>query len=244
MKVIAVIPARMDSKRLKEKVLIDICGKPMIQHVYERVSLCSMVDETIIACDDDRVVDAAYKFGANAVMTSKDHTSGSDRIAEIVKDLDCDVVINVQGDEPLIHGEIIEDLIGGLTADIDADMATVAKEIENKTDFENPNIVKVVTDLKKNALYFSRAPIPYDRDSTSHRPLKHIGIYGFKKGALIKFSQLPKSVLEETEKLEQLRALEAGMTIKVIETEFESIGVDTEEELEKVRKVVESGIYL
>lgn len=251
MKVIGVIPARWKSQRFEGKVLAELLGKPMIQHVWERAKESRVLDDLIIAADNEEVMKAVKGFGGKAVYTSKDQPSGTDRIAEVVNPLDVEVIVNIQGDEPLIHHTMIDGLANALLEDKRAPMATVVKKINDKRKLLNPNVVKCVIDKDGYALYFSRSPIPYMRkDSESHSMLdihswfsdnsgdatpqnyyKHIGIYAYTKDFLFTYTNLPKSKLEETEKLEQLRALENGFKIKTIETEFDTIGVDTPDDL-------------
>ena len=237
-KIIAVIPARWRSTRFEGKVLAKIVGKSMIQHVWERSKESSTVEETIIACDDERVLNEAQSFGAKAVMTSKDHESGTDRIAEAVVNIDADIIINIQGDEPLIDPKVIDALAEALIEDEESLMATVAKKIEDERELNDSNVVKVVVDTKGNALYFSRQTIPFDREGSVGQYLKHLGIYAYRKDFLMKYKDLPQSHLEETEKLEQLRVLEAGYRIKIVETDVETIGVDTKEDLEQVEAIL------
>ena len=239
MDVIGVIPARYSSIRFEGKVLADILGKPMIQHVWERAKQARALDEVIIACDHEAVADAARKFGAKWVMTSKGHASGTDRIAEIINPLDVKIVVNIQGDEPLIHPTMIDSVARALLDDPRVSMATVMKKIEDPNLINDPNIVKVVTDKNNFALYFSRAAIPYlavNSDIKQPVYFKHIGLYGYTKDFLFIYKNLPASNLENIEKLEQLRALEEGFKIKVIETKFDTIGVDTPSDLEKVKE--------
>ncbi len=239
MKIIGVIPARLGSTRLQGKVLIEIAGKPMIAHVWERAKQSKLLSDLIIACDDEKVLKAVKKFGGKAVLTSIDHPSGSDRIAEVIRDLDVDIVINIQGDEPLIHHSVIDNLANALLKDPATPMATVIKVLEKKEDLENPNVVKVVIDEHKNALYFSRAAIPFNREHKKDVTYyKHLGIYAYRKDFLFVFKNLPKSKLEKAEGLEQLRVLEAGYKIKTVETDIETIGVDTAEDLKKVEKLL------
>ena len=237
MKTIGVIPARWASTRLPGKILVDLNGKPMIQHVWEKAKKAAALDDVLIACDDERVQEACAAFGATAVMTSLDHASGTDRIVEAVKDLDADIVVNVQGDEPLISPDVINALADVLQSDAQCPMATVIKKLENEEDFLNPSVVKVVTDRNGIALYFSRHAIPFNREEKDFSGMvvyKHLGIYAYRKDFLIKFNELPFSSLEQTEKLEQLRVLEGGYKIKTVETDFETIGVDTPEDLQRV----------
>ena len=231
---IGVIPARWASTRFEGKVLAPIAGKPMIQHVFERVKNCRSLNQILIACDHESVYKAAMSFGAVAVMTSPKHVSGTDRIAEAVQRMKADLVVNIQGDEPLINPKIIDDLVKALQSDSTCVMATVIKVIDQKEDLANPNVIKVVIDKNYNAIYFSRSPIPYNRDNKDIRYYKHLGIYAYRYDFLSAFTKLKKSPLEEAEQLEQLRALEAGYKIKTIVTDTETIAVDTREDLERV----------
>lgn len=244
MKVIGVIPARWASVRFEGKVLADINGKPMIQHVWERAKQSSLLDDVYIACDDDRVFDAAQDFGARAVMTSVDHPSGTDRIAEACQHSDADVIVNIQGDEPLIDPGVIDSLVKVMIDDASCSMATVIKRITDKADISNPNVVKVVIDQKGWALYFSRAVIPFDRENKDFESVtyfKHLGLYAYKKDFLSTLTALPESCLERIEKLEQLRVLEAGYKIKTVETTNDSVSVDTEEDLNHVVALLDKG---
>lgn len=235
MKTIGVIPARWASTRFEGKVLADINGKPMIQHVWERAKQSECLDDLVIACDDQRVVKAAEKFGAQAILTSADHASGTDRIAEVVEPLEVDIIINIQGDEPLICPTIIDSLVKMLIDDPSCSMGTVIKVIDNEDELANTNIVKVVIDGEMNALYFSRVGIPHNRDrNDTILHYKHLGIYAFRKEFLLCYKNLPKSNLEIAEQLEQLRALEYGYKIKTVLTEIDTIGVDTPEDLKQV----------
>lgn len=251
MRIVAVIPARWQSTRFKGKVLADLNGKPMIQHVWERVKRAHSVGEVIIAVDKDKVQKAVEAFGARAVFTSPEQPSGTDRIAEVMADVDADVVINVQADEPLIHPLMIDELASVFEYEKEVQMATLIKRIHKKEDIVNPNVVKVVVDRKGDALYFSRSPIPYIRgkmteaqtnpevmQDISERYFKHVGMYAYTKEFLFTFKNLPKSILETEECLEQLRALEHGYRIRTIETRYETIGVDTPEDLERVKEIL------
>ncbi len=241
MNAIGVIPARFGSTRFCGKILADICGKPMIQHVWEQAKLARSLDDVIIACDDERVKEAADSFGANCVMTSKDHTSGTDRIAEVVNSIDVDIVVNIQGDEPSIQPLMIDSLVDALLKDDSVYMGTLAKKIVDSAEVSNPNVVKVVLDRNGFALYFSRAVIPYNRASSDQvNPVyfKHIGLYAYTKDFLFTYKNMAASSLEKAERLEQLRVLENGFAIKVIETKFDTIGVDTPQDLEKVRRLL------
>jgi 3-deoxy-manno-octulosonate cytidylyltransferase (CMP-KDO synthetase) len=244
MDVIGVIPARYASTRIEGKVLADILGKPMIQRVYERAKQALLLDDLIIACDDERVAQAAKEFGAKAVMTSKDHPSGTDRISEVVNPIDAKIVINIQADEPLIHPTMIDGIARALLDDKSITMATVMKRIEDAHLKNDPNVVKVVVDRNNFALYFSRSAIPHhSANSEVKSPVyyKHIGLYGYTKDFLFIYKNLPPSVLEKTERLEQLRVLEEGFRIKVIETKYDTISVDTAEDLEKVKAYLAKG---
>jgi len=241
MDIIGVIPARYSSVRFPGKVLADLLGKPMIQHVWERAKQVRILDEVIIACDHNIVLEAARAFGAKAVMTSKEHLSGTDRIAEVVNPLDVKIVINIQGDEPLIHPTMIDSVARALLDDRTLTMSTIMKKIEGLDKVLDPNIVKVIVDKNNFALYFSRAAIPYLASSSEVKhPVyyKHMGLYGYTKDFLFTFKNLPASSLEKTEKLEQLRVLEAGYRIKAIETKFDTQSVDTPEDLEKVKTIL------
>jgi 3-deoxy-manno-octulosonate cytidylyltransferase (CMP-KDO synthetase) len=237
MDVIGVIPARYYSSRFEAKVLADILGKPMIQHVWERAKQAIVLDDLIIACDDERVAEVAKNFGANAVLTAKGHSCGTDRISEVVNPLDVRIVINIQGDEPLIQPMMIDALAQTMLDDGTICMATIMKKIEDPDELEDPHVVKVVVDKNNFALYFSRAAIPFFAQSSEVKsPLyyKHIGLYAYTKDFLFTYKNMPVSTLEGIECLEQLRVLEEGYRIKVIETKYDTIGVDTPEDLEKV----------
>ena len=236
MKVIAVIPARYSSSRFDGKALANIHGKPMIEWVYRQTVKSLLVNKTIVATDDERIFQVVKKFGGDAIMTSADNKTGTDRIAESVKNIETDLVVNVQGDEPLITPEVIDSVVQPLLDDSKLPMATAACKIKNQQELDNPNVVKVTMDNQDYALYFSRSRIPYQgkHQENSFLFYKHLGIYSYRKDFLLHFSNLPQSILEKTEKLEQLRALENGHKIKVVKTKYDGIGVDTEEDLEKV----------
>ncbi len=239
MDVIGVIPARYSSTRFEGKVLADILGKPMIQHVWERAKQAKVLDDLIIACDNERVLEVATAFGAKVIFTAKGHISGTDRIIEVVNPLEVKVVVNIQGDEPLINPVAIDMAAQALLDDATVCMATIMKRIENIQDADNPDVVKVVVDKNNFALYFSRAAIPFRaRNSEVGPPVyyKHIGLYAYTKDFLFTYRNLTVSALENTEKLEQLRVLEHGYRIKVIETKYDTIGVDTPDDLEKVKE--------
>jgi 3-deoxy-manno-octulosonate cytidylyltransferase (CMP-KDO synthetase) len=236
MKTIGVIPARFASTRFPAKVLANIDGKPLIRHVWEKAVLCRELDEVLIACDHDEVFKAAQGFKARVVMTDPNHISGSDRIAEAIKDLKVDIVVNIQGDEPFIDSRTIDALAVLLKQDTNIMMGTVIKVIGDDADFINPNVVKCVVDDQGYALYFSRSPIPYDRNKSSSlgaKKYKHLGLYAYRKDFLTQYKNWPKGVLESAEELEQLRALEHGVKIKTTVTAYESIAVDTPQDLQK-----------
>lgn len=239
MDVIGVIPARYGSTRFEGKVLAELCGKPMIQWVWEAAKRAKILDEVIVACDDKRVEEAVVSFGGSAVFTAKEHLSGTDRICEVVNPLEVKVVVNIQADEPLIDPVMIENVARPLLEEPALNMTTLMKEIDDPQEIAEPNVVKVLTDKNGLALYFSRAAIPYQRDkSLDVTYYKHIGLYAYTKDFLFIFKNLPESALERIEKLEQLRVLEEGFRIKVIETNISTLGVDTPEDLEKVKKIL------
>jgi 3-deoxy-manno-octulosonate cytidylyltransferase (CMP-KDO synthetase) len=232
------IPARWGSTRFPGKALHHIAGKPLVQHVWERCQQCRAVDEIVIATDDERIVAAAESFGAKAVMTSMDHPSGTDRIAEAAQKCgDYDLIINVQGDEPLISPSLIDQLTRELRADASIRMITAAAVIHDETQVNDPNVVKVVTDVHGDALYFSRSALPFVRVATANTHHKrHLGIYGFRRDFLLEFVSWQPSMLEQTECLEQLRAMENGVRLRVVLTEDLSPGVDTLEQAQALEK--------
>lgn len=242
MDITAIIPARYASTRLPGKPLLDISGKPMVQHVYERAQSAELVNRVIVATDDRRIFDAVERFGGKVVMTSESHKSGTDRLAEVAKGLDSDIIVNIQGDEPLIEPGMIDEAIRPLMEDGSIVMGSLKAEIRDETELNNPNVVKVVVDRNDFALYFSRHPIPYIRDDSPLSLLtgrfKHIGLYVYRRDFLLEYAGMPQTPLEEAEKLEQLRALENGYRIKVPTTRYQSIGVDTDEDLERVRRLL------
>lgn len=230
-KAIAIIPARYGSTRFPAKVIANLKGKPIIQWVYEKAKL-SIADEVYIATDNELVFNTVTEFGGEAIMTSTDHPSGTDRIREAVTNLEGDIIINVQGDEPLIPVSVINELIETMKQDPEIEMGTVAVPCERSDVENNPNIVKVVFDTNNYARYFSRAMIPFLREGGDPTPVyRHWGIYGYRRDILEKYVSLDEGVLEKCEKLEQLRALENGISIKVILSDLESIGIDTPEDL-------------
>lgn len=239
MEVLGVIPARYDSVRFPGKLLSNILGKPLIQWTWENASKSVLLDDLIIACDDSRIYKIASDFGAKVIMTSKKHESGTDRICEAVADIDTKFVVNIQGDEPLIRHSLIDTLISTMQVDESVVMATVIKEIKSPEEINDYNVVKVVVDRNNFAIYFSRYPIPFNRENSEGiRYFKHIGIYGYTKEFLYIFKNLPHSLLEKAERLEQLRALEAGYRIKVVETKDDCVGVDTPQDLKRVEELL------
>jgi len=240
MKVIAVIPARLASTRLPRKMLREIAGVPLLAWVYRGVRRCSSVEQVIVATDSDEIMRFCEKQGFVARMTSAAHRSGTERVHEISTALAADVYLNVQGDEPLTRPEHIESLIEAMqgTGVEVGTLKTAAAEI----DVNNPSAVKVVTDSTGRALYFSRATIPHDRDGVGPRYYKHLGFYGYRKDALDKFVRWPESLLERSERLEQLRFLENGVAIHVAETPFDTVGVDTEEDVRRVEEILKSNL--
>jgi len=241
MEAIGIIPARYGSTRFEGKVIKDLCGKPVIQHVYERAKKAKTLDSLIIAADDDRIIKVVQGFGGKVVFTSKSHSTGTDRLTEVVNDIDVKIVVNIQGDEPLIHSMVIDDLVRAMQSDPGLAMATVVKRSRSVEEFRSPDVVKAIVDQNKMALYFSRSPIPtlLNPDAEGAFFYKHIGIYAYNKDFLFTFKKLPASYLESNERLEQLRALEYGYRIKVIETQFETVGIDTPEDLELAKTILD-----
>ena len=241
MKIIAVIPARYASTRFPAKLMQDLGGKTVILRTYEAAQQSNLFDDVFVVTDSDLIYKEIVSNGGKAIMSIKEHESGSDRIAEAVENMDLDIVVNVQGDEPFINTEALEKLIEVYKKDTDkkVDLASLMCEITDEDEIENPNNVKVVVDQNGFALYFSRSVIPYPREkNVGVRYMQHIGIYAFRKQALLDFYSLPMKSLEASEKLEQLRYLEFGKRIKMIETADKSIGIDTPEDLEKARKML------
>ena len=241
MKIIAVIPARYASTRFPAKLMQDLGGKTVIQRTYQAAVNTRLFDDVFVVTDSILIYDEIITNGGKAIMSIAAHESGSDRIAEAVENLDVDIVVNVQGDEPFINTKPLAELLDVFRNDFDkkVDLASLMFEIKDTAEIENPNNVKVVTDQNGFALYFSRSVIPYPRNiNAGVRYMKHIGIYAFRKQALLDFYRLPMKSLEATEKLEQLRYLEFGKRIKMVETDQGSIGIDTPEDLEKARKLI------
>ncbi|MBM7652578.1 3-deoxy-manno-octulosonate cytidylyltransferase [Neobacillus cucumis] len=237
MKAIGVIPARYGSTRFPGKPLALIHDKPMIQHVYEQVSKSKELDLVVVATDHELIKTAVESFGGKAVLTRTDHETGSDRIAEVASKIDGDFYVNIQGDEPLIKAELIDALVQAAKESPES-VVTAKTEIHSEEDIDNPNVVKVVTNNCGSALYFSRSAIPFNRAKKEHTYFKHLGIYLYPKEILKDFVNLPQSSLEEVEMLEQLRLLENGFDIKVVETNYEVVGVDTPEDIQKVEEIL------
>jgi 3-deoxy-manno-octulosonate cytidylyltransferase (CMP-KDO synthetase) len=231
-KVAGIIPARLGSTRLAQKVLRPLNGKPMIYHVWKRASEARTLDEVWIACDDARIESCVKDFGGKAIMTRKDHPNGTSRLAEAVQKTDAEVVVNIQGDEPLIDPRNIDLVAEAFAKHPETQVVTLGVRKTDREEYENPNVVKVVCNTLGNALYFSRSPLPYFRgDETPFSYLKHLGIYGYRRAFLLDFVTWKPSVLEETEKLEQLRILDRGLPLRVVESPHDSFSVDTEEDV-------------
>ena len=235
MKIIGVIPARFGSRRLPGKPLMDIDGKSLIQRVYEQAQKVKKLDKLIVATDDERIFNKVREFGGKARLTSANCATGSDRVAEVVKEISCDLVVNIQGDEPFFEPEIIEGMINALIKNAELQVSTACVPIRNPEGIKDKNLVKVVLDKDNFALYFSRLPIPYFQENPGGF-FKHLGFYAFRRMFLLEFTSWPESTLEKAEKLEQLRILENGYRIKVVKSRFDNIGVDTVEDLEKARE--------
>ncbi|MEO7143847.1 MAG: 3-deoxy-manno-octulosonate cytidylyltransferase [Bryobacteraceae bacterium] len=239
-RILGVIPARFASSRFPGKSLARIAGKTMLQHVYERALAARYLTSVAIATDDERIAGAAREFGAPVRMTRSDHATGTDRVAEVALADAAGLIVNIQGDEPLIDPGAIDAAVLGLLDDPGIPMGTLKKRIENPDEIASPHVVKVVTDRFDNALYFSRSPIPFRReDGNRVAQFKHIGLYVYRRDFLLGYSELPVGPLEDAERLEQLRALENGHQIRVVETEYDSLGVDTPEDLERLNTLYE-----
>lgn len=241
-KVVVVIPARYASTRLPGKPLVSLGGKPMIQRVYERAKLATRADRVVIATDDERIVKAVEGFGGEARMTRSDHRTGTERVAEVAAHEEGEVFVNVQGDEPLLDPISLDTAVDSLLEEPAAVIATVATTIKTPADIMDPNVVKTVLDFDGNALYFSRAPIPWVRDTASKiqvRHLKHLGLYVFQREALLEYPTLPQGELERIEQLEQLRWLENGWKIRVAEVEHDAVSVDVPEDVARVEKLLQ-----
>jgi 3-deoxy-D-manno-octulosonate cytidylyltransferase len=238
-KIGCVIPARFGSTRLPGKPLADIAGKPMIQRVYERVTNAKKPEVFIVATDDQRVYDAVQSFGGTVVMTDANHPTGTDRLAEVAQQYtDLDVIINVQGDEPMIDANLIDQLAELFESDDVLQMATVATPLLEE-EYDEPSAVKVILNKRNDAMYFSRSLIPYPRHDFVNTPLKHIGIYAYRRQFLLDYAKMEPTAAEQTESLEQLRALENGFAIRVITTDKRFVGVDTPEDLARVNAIFE-----
>ena len=247
--IVAIIPARYSSQRLQAKPLADIGGKPMIRHVYERTASARRVNKVLVATDDERIVSAVHEFGGAVVMTPATLQSGTDRIAFVARSIpEAEIIINVQGDEPLITPGMIDEAILPLVGNKEILVGTLVRRIETESELTNPNIVKVVLDNDGFCLYFSRSVIPFGRDRAqsewlkNHLFFKHIGIYVFRRDFLLRFAEMKPTPLEQSEKLEQLRILEHGYRIKARVTDYDSTPVDTQEDLDKVRAMIQMGL--
>jgi 3-deoxy-manno-octulosonate cytidylyltransferase (CMP-KDO synthetase) len=241
-KVVVVIPSRYASRRLPGKPLVNLAGKPMVQHVYERAKRAQTIHRVLVATDDQRIFDAVQAFGGEARMTRSDHRTGTERIAEVAAHAPGDVFVNVQGDEPLIDPVSIDTAVAALLEEPPAQIATLATPIRHVPDIMDPNIVKTVVDFDSHALYFSRAPIPWVRDTQQKihvKYWKHLGLYVFQRDALLEYPTLPQGELEKIEQLEQLRWLENGWRIRVAEVEHDAVSVDVPEDVTRVEKLLQ-----
>ena len=239
MKVIAAIPARYAASRFPGKLIADLHGKPVIQHTYENVHQSGLFDRVIIITDNSEIESVVLGFGGDVIRSQKDHQCGSDRIAEAIFDSDVDIVINVQGDEPFIHPDGLASLIEVFKSDTKKEIDLASLMIPISDEINNPNVVKVITDLCNRALYFSRSAIPHQRSKETHATVyKHVGVYAFRKSALIDFYEHAPTPLELAEQIEAIRYLEMGKTIQMIETQFEGVGIDAPEDLERAKKLM------
>ncbi len=241
--ILGVIPARYASTRFPGKPLAVLAGKPLIQHVWERARQSRFLSRLVVATDDARIESAARAFGAQVAMTRSDHLSGTDRAAEVAESTDASIIVNIQGDEPLIDPDAIDAAILTLLDDAQCQMASLKRRITDDSEIQNPNVVKVVTGGNGDALYFSRSPIPFQRGPSAGY-FKHIGLYIYRRNLLLAYSSLPVGPLERAEKLEQLRALENGIPIRVAETSYDTIGVDTPEDLAAVERIFAASLPL
>jgi len=233
-RVLAAIPARYGSTRFEGKALAPLKGKPVILHVVEQATKCALVDSVLVATDDERILEAVEAAGYRALMTSPDHVSGTDRVAEAAGQSDAGIIVNIQGDEPMIDPHSVDSAVRALLDDPALDVSTLGLPITDPAEIEDPNVVKVVTNRNAMALYFSRAPIPYNRAGGDRPPvMKHLGLYVYRRAFLLKYAVLKPTKLEMTERLEQLRILEHGFGIKVVTANRDSIGIDTPEDLKK-----------
>lgn len=238
---VCVIPARLESTRFPRKLLQSIDGKTLLQYVYENAKRAKRLDQVIIACDHNLLKTCVESFGGQAVLTGTYHASGTERIAEVARNLDCSFIVNLQGDEPLMHPDVVDQVVVVLQRDSACMMSTACVLKNDSEELANPNVVKVTKDRNGWALYFSRSAIPHDRNGRPSSYYKHLGIYGYRREFLLQFPTLESSQLEQREKLEQLRALENGFRIKVVETVHDSIGVDTEEDFKLVKEKLTAG---
>jgi 3-deoxy-manno-octulosonate cytidylyltransferase (CMP-KDO synthetase) len=241
MKVIGIIPARYGSTRLEGKPLKDICGKPMIKLVYEAAQRAKLLDEVHVATDDQRIVDAVHAFGGNAHMTAASHKTGTDRVAEVAVNIPTDIVVNIQGDEPLLDPAMVDEVVKPFVEDPALPMSTLCTPITEEEKLSNPHVVKVVFDLQGYALYFSRSLIPYPRKPDNFQAYEHLGLYAYRKDFLLTYIKIPQTRLEINESLEQLRVIESGYKLKVVVTSrpYEGLSVDTQEDLVRVRQIVQ-----
>jgi 3-deoxy-manno-octulosonate cytidylyltransferase (CMP-KDO synthetase) len=246
MKVLGVVPARYQSTRLHAKPLADIKGKPMVQHVYEIAQRAAQLDSFVVATDDERIASAVRGFGGRYVMTNSEHASGTDRVAEVAAGVDADIVVNIQGDEPLLDPQMINECVLALKQNDGVGLSTVTKRV-GEEGYQDPSVVKVVCDVRGRALYFSRSLLPYPRNRTrDFQVFEHIGLYAYTRDCLMQLSQLPPTPLEQIEGLEQLRALENGIAIQVVVTkcEGELVSVDTQEDLDRVRRILDKRVQV
>lgn len=246
MNIIGIIPARYGSTRLEGKPLKDICGKPMIQRVYEAAQGAKLLDQVYVATDDQRIIAAVENFGGNVRLTSVDHKTGTDRIAEVAAALDAEIVVNLQGDEPLLNPAMIDEVIQPLLTEPDLPMSTLCVPILEEEALHDPNVVKAVFDQRGNALYFSRSLIPYPRKKENFQAYEHLGLYAYRKSFLMTYITLPQTRLEINESLEQLRVLESGYRLKIAVSShpYDGVSVDTQEDLERVREIVKKRLEI
>lgn len=234
-----ILPARYGSTRFPGKPLVNIAGRPLIEWVYRRATEVAGATDVIVATDDERIFKAVDGFGGKVTMTRADHATGTDRVAEVAQGLDSDFIVNLQGDEPVFDPQMVSDMVGMLVTDAALDMATAAHKVEDDTELRDSNVVKVVFDKRHRALYFSRSPIPSGAEGArGGNAWRHVGVYAFRREALARFTELPRAPLEKSEGLEQLRALENGMSVGVVETSARTIGVDIPEDAKIVEKVI------
>ncbi|MFQ5670456.1 MAG: 3-deoxy-manno-octulosonate cytidylyltransferase [Acidobacteriota bacterium] len=244
MSAVGIIPARWGSTRFPGKALADLAGRPLVEHVYRNASRARLLERIVVATDDDRIRQAVAAFGGESILTAPDHPSGSDRVAQVAAGLACDVVVNIQGDEPLLGPDAMDASVQALRQDPAADATTLAAPITSTAELENPNVVKVVTDLSGRALYFSRSNIPFQRQAGRPSPARarhHIGLFAYRRAFLLEFASWKPTPLEQTEGLEQMRILEHSRVLKVIEIPVASPGVDTPEDLQHVKQLLRNG---